>query len=185
MLWKLIAWLCAQPIVASWLIGRARCTPYIHLPGYMHRFWLFNAYPDGKRPDRGERAGQRWVDLDGVEWLWLGACWATTGNRRKHREWLPSIRVHHILRRDLDRHPHNHPWTFRSILLRGWYIEERNGVERALIAGDTYRCDDTEFHRIKHVGEGGVWTLFISGPYQHTWGFQTDDGFVPYKGYLE
>lgn len=184
MFWKLVARFCALPAVASMLIGRARCTPYTHLPGYMHRFWLFNAYPDGPLPELGYR-GLRWVDPDGVEWVWIGDVWAATGTVRKYRPWLPSIRVHHILRRDLDRHPHNHPWTFRTILLRGWYIEERGGLERAYIGGDTYRCESDDFHRVKHVGDGGVWALFISGKYQHTWGFQTEDGFVPHKEYLK
>lgn len=183
MIWSVIAWLCARPAVAAWLIGRARCTPYSHLPGYMHRFWLFNPFPDGELPERG-REGY-WVTPDGLAWLWLGACWASTGKWRKHRAWLPSIRIHHILRRDLDRHPHNHPWSWRSLVMRGWLVEERDGNERAVLAGDTYRCDDTDFHRITHVSGGGVWTLFITGRKMHSWGFKTDAGFVNWREYLK
>lgn len=44
MLVKLIAKLLARPAVADWIIKRAMRTPDEHLPGYMHRYWLFNRY---------------------------------------------------------------------------------------------------------------------------------------------
>lgn len=191
MLWKLIAWFCARPIVAAWLIGRARCRPYWHLDGYMRRWWLFNPFPNGALPERGAFQGQRWMKPDGRVYLWtqdplIGPPeWDWYGETRKHRAWLPSIRVHHILRRDLDRHPHNHPWTFRSIVLRGWYVESRNGRVQTVAEGDTYRCNDTDFHRITQVSDGGVWTLFITGRKMHSWGFKTPEGFVPHWEYLK
>lgn len=36
-----------------------------------------------------------------------------------------SARIHHIATPDLDRHFHDHPWTFISLVLRGGYIEAR------------------------------------------------------------
>lgn len=97
---------------------------------------------------------------------------------------LPTLRVHHILRRDLDRHPHNHPWDARTIILKGWYREERDDGEHLREAGDTAEISASTFHRIVEVSEGGVWTLFVTGPKLQSWGFRTEDGVVPWRTYL-
>lgn len=36
-----------------------------------------------------------------------------------------TVRVHHILRSDSDRHFHDHPWPYVTLILRGGYIEYR------------------------------------------------------------
>lgn len=99
------------------------------------------------------------------------------------RKLLPSIRVHHILREDQGCDPHNHPWEFRSIVLRGWYIEERDGHVASRSKGSTYRMGADAFHHISVVPEGGAVTLFIAWKYRHAWGFKTAEGFVPWKEY--
>lgn len=175
-LWRLIARFVSQPRVADWLIERSKRTPYKHLTGYMNRWWLFNPTP----PNNNGR-GRRF-------------------------EWLPSVRIHHILRADHARDPHNHPWPFRTIILRGGYIEERfydevddayaDGAQSAIRthydraigrhdrrAGDTSRLDANRFHHIWQVTPGGVWTLFISWNWRHVWGFDTDRGFVEWQDY--
>lgn len=82
---------------------RAQRTPYRPITGrtdedlYMDRWWLFNPY---RKDAAGNQVPARW-------------------------RWLPSIRVHHIVRPDDDEHEHNHPWFARSIILRGGYLEER------------------------------------------------------------
>lgn len=153
-MWKAIAWFVSKPAVADWLIKRAQRTPYLHLEGYMNRWWLFNPTPP------------------------------LNGGRGRRFEWLPSIRIHHILRADQDRHEHNHPWDARTIILKGCYVEQRGSKIDVLLAGDTRRIDADTFHRIRLVSQGGVWTLFISWKYQHTWGFKTEEGFVPWREYL-
>jgi hypothetical protein len=81
--------------LADRIIARAQRTPYFHLDGYMNRWWLF-------RIGRGE------IDYSGhVMPRWLGG------------------RVHQILRSDSDRHAHDHPWPYLTIILRGGYWEER------------------------------------------------------------
>lgn len=157
-IWRRVARFLARPAVADWLIRRAMRTPYSHLPGYMQRYWLLNAYE-----------GNRW-----------------------HIKWLPSVRIHHILRQDTDPHMHNHPWTFRSVVLKGGYIEARpwsqaNEYKRSVVsrpAGSTYKLGADEFHRIMCVSQGGAWTLFVTWRYQHTWGFKTSTGVVPWREYL-
>lgn len=39
-----------------------------------------------------------------------------------------SVRLHYICRPDNDRHFHDHPWNFVSVILRGGYVENRPPV---------------------------------------------------------
>lgn len=155
MLWTLIAWIVSRPRIAQALIKRAQKTPYYHLPGYMDRWWLLNGFPE------------RYEDDHRPQWM-----------RR-----LPSIRIHHILRRDHDRVPHDHPWNARTIILDGEYIEERNEKLYARMQGDTATLKYGEYHRIDWVSSGGVWTLFIVGRYRGPWGFLVDGVKVPWREY--
>lgn len=101
-------------------------------------------------------------------------------------KWLPSIRFHHILREDHDRHMHDHPWNARTIILRGWYLEEKeDGFSYIRKSGYTGRINFGEFHNIKKVSEGGVLTMFITYKYCGTWGFKVDGKKIHYYEYLE
>lgn len=184
MIWNLIAKLITRPAVADWLIERAKRTPYQHITSadgqhvYMGRWWLFNAYPGayGDHP------------------------------QPRHIPWLPSVRIHHICRADQDRDLHDHPWNARTIVLRGWYREERpfsalitpeteHISDQVVVAGDvryvfervpgyTGRLLFGQYHRISEVSEGGVWTLFITGRKRGTWGFMVNGKKVPWRTYL-
>lgn len=142
------------PRVKCWLIARAQRTPYFHLPGYMERWWLVNGYD----PETHTTA----------------------------HPWFPwSVRIHHILREDYDRVLHDHPWNARTFILHGWYREVReDGALVRRCAGDTARLNFGEFHAIREVSPGGVWTLFITSRFQGTWGFLVDGVKVPYRQYL-
>ena len=177
--WSAIAWLATRPRVTAWLIRRAQRTPYYNIHGpdgslYMGRWWLFNPY--GKDAT-GETLPARW-------------------------SWLPSIRVHHIMRPDSDRHLHDHPWNARTIVLKGWYAEERpieaftvlaaDGLhsmqparsEFFRVAGYTGRLLFGQYHRISAVPHEGVWTLFFTWRKRGTWGFDVDGRKVPWREYL-
>lgn len=99
--------------------------------------------------------------------------------------WSPldrRARIHEILREDQG-DPHNHPWSFRTLILRGWYIEQREGQPGILRrAGTTARLKHDEFHKITMVAKGTV-TLCIIGPKVASWGFRTPAGFVPWREY--
>lgn len=148
---------------ADAIIEYAAKTKYFDLPGYMERDWLFNPFTE--------------VNGEPVE-----------SDRR-----LPSIRVHRILRADLARHPHSHPWNARTIILRGWYKERRliaqdsddNAThnEYTRVAGDTATLNADEYHHICEVSEGGVWTMFITGEYVKGWGFSVRGQHVPWREY--
>lgn len=169
MMSSLLAKALARPAVADWIIRRAQRTPYFHITSddgtdvYMYRWWLFNPY---QRHNEG--AGRRWGD------------------------WLPSIRIHRIMREDRDRNLHDHPWNARTFILRGWYKEEReehdclrcNTHVWTRTAGDTARLRFGEFHRINEVSDGGVWTLFVTGRKRGTWGFLVNGVKVKWREYL-
>ena len=175
--WRLLAKLLASPAIAGWLIASAQRTPYLHIMSadggemYMGRWWLFNPY------DRDSHRSRLW--------------------------WCPwSVRIHHIKRPDNDRDLHDHPWNARTIILRGGYTEQRllDHDDAALAGlnvpasaqateyidrrpGDTASLRYGEYHRIDSVAEGGAFTLFISGPYQGTWGFLVRGAKVPWRTY--
>lgn len=145
--------------LASWLIARAKRTPYFHLHHadgtlYMERYWLLQT---------------RWANA----------------------------RVHCIHTADLDRHMHDHPWSFISVVLRGFYLEHRpreiepiffkdgaewrTGLFRRVGSFAFRRATDR--HRITTVSCGGVWTLFITFPKRQWWGFYTPSGKIHWKNY--
>ncbi len=169
---KLIARILARPAVADAIIRRAQRTPYF----------------DIKSADGATTYMGRW-------WL-FNRYDIPEGPRFK---WLPSARVHHIMREDIDRHLHDHPWNARTFILRGWYLEERENTlpgvdpypryEPAAIrfrreTGHTGRLLFGEFHRIEQVSPGGVWTLFITWRYRGTWGFKVGDRKIPWRDYF-
>ena len=112
------------------------------------------------------------------------------------RRWnLPCVRLHWIMRPDIGRDMHSHPFNFRTIILRGWYIQEyprnqywpsqKNAISVAkMVPGMQAICRYGEFHRITQVSKGGCLTLFIMwGGKRHDWGFMTKDGYVQAKDY--
>lgn len=161
--------------IADKLIERAKRTPYVHLAGYMNRWWL-------------------------VPYNRFGI----------------AARVHQILRPDEDRHPHDHPWWYVTIILRGgyWEITPELGVQMsdgAWLATRRWRGPGsilfrraTSFHRlelrpstvpanVRPYGRDFVscWTLFITGPKrkdhdpEHScWGFLVDGVKIPADVYL-
>lgn len=165
LLWRIVALVVSRTPIAEWLIMRSLRTPYFHLTGYMERYWLFNRY-DGASAEQA----------------------TSTDDSARHRArrwpWLPSVRIHHILRADNAEHPHDHPWDARTIILKGGYVERRtDGSTRLMGPGGTARIRYGEYHHIEHVTAGGVWTLFITWDYQGTWGFLVNGRKVPWREY--
>jgi hypothetical protein len=108
-----------------------------------------------------------------------------------------SIRLHHIKRRDLDRHDHCHPGDFRTFVLKNWYKERREagfmaeyGEYREYLrkAGDTATLSEDEYHSVIAVHPEGVWTLFVMWaprrPKEGSWGFLVNGMYVPWRKYL-
>lgn len=158
--WRVVAFIVTRRAVFMWLCRRAHRTPYRHIQSadgsdvYMHRWWLFNPYRE------------------------------EAGGERKRISLLPSARIHHICRPDRDRHHHDHPWNARTIVLDGWYREERGAAEHMRAKGYTGRLLFGQYHRIAEVSPGGVYTLFITWRFRGTWGFLVDGAKVPWREYL-
>lgn len=95
--------------IANWLLKRAIRTPYFHLyhadgTKYMERYWLV-PFASAKEGCYVATWRQPFIKLLQV----LGI----------------AVRLHWIHTPDLDRALHDHPWTFISKVLIGWYVEER------------------------------------------------------------
>ena len=155
--WRAVAWTVSRKPVFEYLRRCAMRTPYSEIPGYMKRYWLFNAYDK------------------------------VNGEEVTPIKWLPSIRVHHILRRDGDRHMHDHPWDARTMVMSGHYIERRPGLEGTFLIrkrGYTGPIGFGEYHTIVNVSEGGVWTLFFTWGWMGVWGFLVDGKKAPWHEYM-
>jgi hypothetical protein len=111
------------------------------------------------------------------------------------RRWVFScpwftVRLHNIKLSDEYR-PHNHPWSFVSVLLHGKYDEERYTDKDPLMPYavvnrrrfvPVYRHQDA-YHRVIPLTKwGAVWTLVLTGPKRTdqfgdaAWWFLNEDG---------
>lgn len=162
--WRLVAFIVTRPMVRRWIIKRAMRTPYRAI-----------------------------VSADGQE-IYLARYWLFNPYSKgygKRWSWLPSIRVHHIMRADQDKHMHSHPCESRTIILQGWYFEEMprpNGKGRrshCRDAGYTGKLMPGTYHRISCVSLEGAWTLFFTwNAAPDDWGFLVDGKHVPHEEYL-
>lgn len=113
------------------------------------------------------------------------------------RWWFPfRIRVHKILRSDLERDMHDHPGANFSLVLRGSYLEVfprkqsqefykdkepyAQRVERRTAGDLVFRRGRTRHRLVLH---GECWSLFVMLPRYRKWGFYTDDGWVEHTNY--
>ena len=99
-----------------------------------------------------------------------------------------NIFLHYIPQPDTDRDPHDHPWSFVSILLRGGYEEEIYSLRTSHVASfrrapSIARRKAGCVHQIRAV-LANTWTLVITGPYRRHWGFLTHDGWKYWRDYL-
>lgn len=93
-----------------------------------------------------------------------------------------TLRVHKILRSDDDRHLHDHPWSFASLILRGRYFDVFPGGSRSYRPGDVNVKSHEDLHKLVVI-EGPVWTLVVTGPKRKSWGFVTEKGWVRHSDY--
>lgn len=89
-----------------------------------------------------------------------------------------SIFLHRIYRPDNQRELHDHPWTFLSIILRGWYIENvpnPNWSPRIPYVGRDVKVFNWKLaegrHSIRWLSRSPVWMLVFTGRRRRKWGF--------------
>lgn len=166
-LWNLVAAsLAARPALVEWLLSTGQKTPYEHLTGYMLRWWLL--------PPAAKRGSAEF--------------WRVRNQLRRLRK---NARLHLLLRGDRESHHHNHPWEFRTLVLRGWYVNEvtlPDGTTKCKViyAGQSYRMGVGEFHRIAAVSPGGALTLVFYATKRtgRWWGFLVDGEVIHWRTYL-
>lgn len=103
------------------------------------------------------------------------------------------VYLHRIEQPDLDRDPHDHPWTFGSLVLRGGYVERYHPFPhvardlrvsvRTWARWTWHTMGTAAAHRILTVQPKTV-TLVLVGRRVREWGFHTEGGFVPWRPYL-
>jgi hypothetical protein len=127
-----------------------------------------------------------------MERFWLFRIWREGGQYAK-----VCGRIHHIMRSDEDRHAHDHPWPYITIILRGGYVEEReypgtferrrHRVRRWHGPGSILFRRSTDRHRLilpeSVKASGGCWTLFMTGPKRKSWFFYTEEGPIGWREY--
>jgi len=159
--------------ITNWLIRRAQRTPYVHLPGYMNRWWLV-PYSD---PSLGEGTGL--------------VSWWRRPIARTLQAFDIAVRVHEILRSGSARDPHDHPWWYLTIILKGGYMEARYNDDGYITDADWWEPGSILFrragswHRLDLPEHTTAWTLFITGPYRQGWGFNVKGRKVPHREYRE
>lgn len=104
------------------------------------------------------------------------------------------IYIHQFHASDSDRHMHDHPFWFLSLILWGGYIERLPDRVRTCRPGRIIFHRAADLHsvtlRLKQVrknvwAERPAWTLIIAGPKTRVWGFQTETGWVDFETYLK
>lgn len=95
---------------------------------------------------------------------------------------LPSGRqflLHHFRPHSEDEF-HDHPWSFRTFVLWGSYVDESLGwdglVRDVLRPGSTRRRPALHAHRTSCTGH--VWTFVVTGPKERQWCKGTPESWV-------
>ena len=172
----------------DWLIKRAKRTPYYHLDDYMMRWWLvpYRQYVPrivpAVDPNSELRPGKIWyaephIVTDGTGPVLF---------RSRPIAWLLqrfniSVRVHEILRSDVGRDPHDHPFNYLTIILKGGYIERRfDDLGDPISAkwhgpGSIMWRPAHSWHMLELLEGKTATTLFITGrKIDGAWGFNVD-----------
>jgi hypothetical protein len=175
---RLIGSIVIMPAIRDRLIAIAQRDPDDHIMSadksqvYMYRYWLFNKITMAKE---GE---------------------STVTGKRKYRFIPFSLRIHHIVMPDLDRHLHDHPFNARTWILKGGYDEvrlsepltlfdDRAMFEYTRLVGDTTTLGFDKYHRITKLHGGEAWTLFMFGRYLGPWGFMVNSRKMLRRDYAE
>ena len=128
-----------------------------------------------KELDKGNWGFWRWYDIV------IGGELYLTRLTLLKMPWF-SIKLHWIHKADPDRDLHDHPWSFRSFVLRGWY--EELSCEDPVIMKITKKRRINWFnsktpysaHRITKVSPN-LLTLVVTGHKQKSWGFYDEKTF--------
>lgn len=137
----------------------------------------------------GGKPGSRWAFLEGFD---IGIEGDPYLDRlRIIQTPLFGLYLHHIHRPDRDRDPHDHPWSFASVILAGSYHEkvwpDKTDPGRTF----TRSRNRWSLQRMRRGGahiitsmNGPLWTLVLTGRRQGEWGFWVQGKYVPWREYI-
>jgi hypothetical protein len=94
-----------------------------------------------------------------------------------------SIWLHGIYAADTDKHLHNHPWDFCSLILKGSYIEETLDGNNKMFPGKISKRNGSNYHKIKQLLTPTVYTLFFVTPIKRDWGYNVDGKHIQHEEY--
>jgi hypothetical protein len=99
-----------------------------------------------------------------------------------------ALYLHKVLLPDDDRHMHDHPYNFSSLVLRGGYkevVDYGDGWSwgRSHKAGSIHHMKAEWLHKIVSLKRVPTWTLLFVGRRRRTWGFWTENGWVAWHNY--
>jgi hypothetical protein len=86
------------------------------------------------------------------------------------------IYLHFIHRSDSDREFHDHPWDFRSFIVRGGYIEHTPEGSREFYPGSWNVRQAEQLHRLELFCPEDTITILFRGPKRREWGFKAIGG---------
>jgi hypothetical protein len=100
---------------------------------------------------------------------------------------LGSVYIHRIFKADQDKHCHDHPWSFVSVMLSGSYgIGNPNNASCRYYSAPAVSVNkSTKFHKIAQVVKGPLTTLVLTGPKNREWGYSVDGEWMHHKEYRE
>jgi hypothetical protein len=136
------------------------------------------------------------VSVDGVRWALMKKFEIPFKDGKIYlRRWrilqTPAfaIYLHTMYTGDSTPIPHNHPWTFRSFILKGGYTErfQRDATssirERHWGWLSWHRMGINAYHSIRCLDATPTWSLLFVGRRVQSWGFLADGKFIPYADF--
>jgi hypothetical protein len=130
---------------------------------------------------------------DGSRWAFLKTTFipeTATAETALLKRWrliqtpLFAVFLHKHFKPDPGRDLHDHPYNFWTWILKGDYSERRDGG-RLIVwrTGSLHFMKAEWLHSIHALSRIPTWSLLFVGRRRRMWGFDTDDGWVPYKKY--
>ena len=96
-----------------------------------------------------------------------------------------SIWLHAIHKADTDKHLHNHPWDFISVVLRGSYYEQTPLGNKRQHPGKINIRSGEGYHKILEVESEVVYTLFFATKPKRQWGYRVAGKFIDHLTYRD
>lgn len=103
-----------------------------------------------------------------------------------------NLYIHQLLKSDEDRHMHDHPWDFFSLILKGSYFEQTTYHpyhivvhSRTFRVGDLIEHDARDAHHIT-LKSPVVWTLVLTLGREREWGYRiSENQWIDFKTYRQ